>query len=173
MVNSLPFCWGLPWPPASSFPLSLWYAAPAGGLSLEPRWVRLPGEGTESMWCSPGTAFATHWGTGSRGQGLTPVMKWAHCTCGIFTGKKIFFCVRPITRSTSRVTYSKQAVTSLRFSLGLLLHWCLYYFEYLYKNISDIFAYIHTWRGDVSNWTMKTNKSPPVVIISNWLGMWR
>lgn len=50
----------------------------------------------------------------------------------IFLGKEDFSHVRPLTSSTSRFRYSKQVVTSLRFSLGMFLVHFLYYFRCLY-----------------------------------------
>ena len=168
---------GLPSPLAGKFPL--WYKNSHEECSpWSPVWGRLPKGIGESMWQSPGLPFynlqrLAHsrqrpecWGLSWNGLIIHMVY---------FSGKEDFSHIRPLISPTSRLKYSKQVVSSLRFSM--LLMCCLYNFGYLYKNICDIFPCILTWWemiNPIGEWMKKTNKQkPPVVINPNWLGLWK
>lgn len=85
-------------------------------------------ENGESMWHSPKTphlqtrkAYTLKVGV----RVLRPVIKWIHYPHSIFSWKEDFSHVRSLTSWTSWFKYFKQVVTSLRFTLDVLLTFCL------------------------------------------------
>lgn len=108
-------------------------------------WSRLPKDNGESMWQCPGTPHLQPMEADTLKASAGAYHKWSHYPHGILWGKEDILQVRPLTSTTFRFKYSKQVVTSLRFSLSMPFICCLYYFGYLHKNVYDILPCILTW----------------------------